>query len=343
MTTPGRRVIVSTMKNEGPYILEWIAYHRAIGFNDFVLFSNDCTDGTNLILNRLDALGIVHHFDNPLGPRMDPQRAAYSRAGKMDLTRGAEWVMVLDADEFLNIRAGNGHLDDLIAACPGADAISLNWRIFGSDGQARMDSAPVTERFTRGSDFEAPENGLVWGFKTMFRPQVFDYYGVHRPRFFKDREITPDLARWVNGSGQDVGDAFHRNGWRSNRDTLGYDLAQVNHYALKSREEFLLKRLRGTANSKNKDRIDTGYWSNFDLNGSEDCSIRTEAIGPGMEALLKDPVLSALQHATLDAARRGIDDQLKDKTWRHFVETGDFGHKTGKAATDTAGSKKKRA
>ncbi|NHX28195.1 glycosyltransferase family 2 protein, partial [Escherichia coli] len=90
MSRHGRKIIVSTMKNEGPYILEWIAYHRAIGFDDFVLFSNDCTDGTNLILNRLDQMGIVQHFDNPLGPRMDPQRAAYSRAGKMAPVRDAD-------------------------------------------------------------------------------------------------------------------------------------------------------------------------------------------------------------------------------------------------------------
>lgn len=337
MTARGKRVVVSTMKNEGPYILEWVAYHRMIGFDDFVLFSNDCTDGTNLILNRLDEMGVIHHFDNPLGPRMDPQRAAYSRAGKMELTRDAEWVMILDADEFLNIHAGQGTVDDLLAGCGECDAISMNWRIFGSNGTARMDTAPVTQRFTHGSDFETPENGLVWGFKTMFRPKVFDYYGVHRPKFHKDREVTPDMARWVNGSGRDVGDKYHVSGWRSNRETLGYELAQVNHYALKSREEFLLKRLRGTANSKNKDRIDTGYWANLDLNGTEDRSIRTQGVAEAVQEFLQDPTLAALHHATLDVARRSIAYQLQDDSWRHFVETGMF------ASDEKGSSRKKRA
>ncbi len=31
----GRTCIVTTMKNEGPFILEWLAYHRAIGGGGF--------------------------------------------------------------------------------------------------------------------------------------------------------------------------------------------------------------------------------------------------------------------------------------------------------------------
>ena len=97
----GRKVLVSTMKNEGPYLLEWLAYHTSIGIDEFCIFSNDCTDGTNPILNRLDQMGVIKHYDNPLGPRMDPQRAAYSRAGKTDFVRSADWVLIVDADEFL--------------------------------------------------------------------------------------------------------------------------------------------------------------------------------------------------------------------------------------------------
>lgn len=324
MSNHGRKIVVSTMKNEAPYLIEWIAYHRMIGFDDFVLFSNDCTDGTNLMLNRLDQMGVVHHFDNPIGPGMDPQRAAYSRAGKMQLTRDADWVLIVDADEFLNIRIGDGHVDDLLDACEGADAISINWRLMGSSGQAHMSTEPVTKRFTRGCTLDKPENGLVWGFKTLFRPKVFDYYGVHRPKFFKDREVTADMATWFNGSGRDLGDALHVNGWRTNADQVGYAFGQVNHYAVKSREEFLLKRLRGTANSKNKDRIDPTYWPKFDLNAFEDTSIRTDGLEAEMAKLLEDPILNALQHAALDSARRTIDDQLTDPIWAGFVETGRF-------------------
>lgn len=317
----GRKVVCSTMKNEGPYLLEWIAHYRNLGFDDFVLFSNDCTDGTNLILNRLDAMGIVHHFDNPIGHRMDPQRRAYSRANQMDVVRDASWVLIADADEFLNVHAGAGTVDDLIAACPEeAEAISVNWRLFGSAGHRHMMPEPVTRRFTRACNVVEPENGLIWGFKTLFRPASFDYFGVHRPRFEKKVEIHDRQVMWVNASGQFIGEQYMRKGWRSNKDIVSYEFAQMNHYAIKSREEFLLKRLRGTANSKDKGRIDMDYWDRFDLNACEDSSIRSGDLQGQMDEMLKDADLAALHRATLDTALRTIEMQLEDPELREFVE-----------------------
>ncbi|WP_306045075.1 glycosyltransferase family 2 protein [Nioella sp. MMSF_3534] len=317
----GRKVVLSTMKNEGPYLLEWIAHYRNLGFDDFVLFSNDCTDGTNLLLNRLDAMGIVHHYDNPLGPRMDPQRRAYSRANQMDVVRDASWVLIADADEFLNVHVGDGTVDALLDACPDStEAISINWRLFGSGGQRHMMPEPVTRRFTRACRVEDPESGLVWGFKTLFRPASFDYFGVHRPRFEKKVEIHPDQVNWVNARGEPMGEKYLRGGWRSNKNIVAYDFAQMNHYAIKSREEFLLKRLRGTANSKDKSRIDLGYWDKFDLNSCEDASIRSGDLQGRMDEMLQDGDLAALHRATLDSALRTIEMQLEDPELREFVE-----------------------
>ena len=60
--------IVTTMKNEGPFILEWIAYHLSIGFTGFTVFSNDCDDGTDQIIVRLQELGVACHVENKLKP-----------------------------------------------------------------------------------------------------------------------------------------------------------------------------------------------------------------------------------------------------------------------------------
>jgi hypothetical protein len=319
-----RITLVSTMKNEGPYILEWIAYHQSIGITDFVIFSNDCSDGTNLILNRLDLMGVITHFDNPLGPRMDPQRAAYSRANKLEEVQASDYVLIVDADEFLNVHTGDRSVNALIDACPDADAISVNWRLMGSCGEAQMQDAPVIKRFTRGSTFDEPENGLVWGFKTLFRPKTFDFMGVHRPKFFKDRELVPGMAKWYNGAGEDVGGTYLQKGWRSNKDTLGYSLAQVNHYAIKSREEFLLKRLRGTANSKNKERIDMGYFGKYNLNTNEDASIPTAGVQDRIDEMMTDADLASLMRACHDSVARTIAYQMQDPKLMRFIETGVF-------------------
>ncbi|MGA1180601.1 MAG: glycosyltransferase family 2 protein [Marivivens sp.] len=52
------------MKNEGPYILEWVAHHLAIGFGHFIVVTNDCEDGTDEILLALQQRGPVTHVIN---------------------------------------------------------------------------------------------------------------------------------------------------------------------------------------------------------------------------------------------------------------------------------------
>ena len=315
---PPRIHLVATLRNEAPYLIEWIAHHRAVGVTDITVFSNDCTDGTNLMLDRLQALGTLRHFDNPLGPRMDPQRRAYSRANRMSQIRGADWVLIVDADEFVNLHAGDRTLPALLETTGYPDALSLGWRLMGSGGARAWVDAPVTGRFTRGDSLTAPSNGLGRGIKTLFRPAAFDYFGVHRPKFEKHRTVLPKL-RWLNGSGEELGPSILRKGWRFPKDEAGYTLGQINHYAVKSREEFLLKRLRGTANSKNKDRLDMGYWQSFDLNADADTSLDP---GPGLaeaERLLADADLAALRRNAIATARKVLAAQLSDPDLRAFV------------------------
>ena len=52
-------VIVGCMKNEAPYIVEWVAYHRAMGVDNFLIYTNDCTDGTDELLDVLAEKGIT--------------------------------------------------------------------------------------------------------------------------------------------------------------------------------------------------------------------------------------------------------------------------------------------
>ena len=51
--------VVSTMKNEGPYILDWVAHYKTLGFDHILVCTNDCTDPTVDILLRLQELGYV--------------------------------------------------------------------------------------------------------------------------------------------------------------------------------------------------------------------------------------------------------------------------------------------
>ncbi|MEM6563191.1 MAG: glycosyltransferase family 2 protein, partial [Pseudomonadota bacterium] len=130
----GRIAVVSTMKNEGPFLLEWIAYHRSIGVQDFVIYTNDCDDGTDHFLQLLQNKGILQHRDNPYrAVNMKPQHAALAAAETEPLVQHASWLICMDVDEYINIHVGQGHLRDLIAAVPDANMISMTWRLFGNN------------------------------------------------------------------------------------------------------------------------------------------------------------------------------------------------------------------
>jgi hypothetical protein len=72
----------------------------------------------------------------------------------------------------------------------------------------------------------------------------------------------------VNGSGQKMTRQFLEGMWRSSAATVGYEFAEMAHFAVKSREAYLLRQLRGNVNSK-PDKYDATYFGIFDRNETE--------------------------------------------------------------------------
>ena len=301
----GQVTAVSMMKDEGPYVIEWVAHHLAVGFTDLVVYTNDCSDGTDDMLIRLEQLGLAHHRRNVIPEGLRPQPSALTYAQDEPVVQGSDWVMVFDADEFLSIRYGDGTLDDLIAAAKVQDAngIVVTWRIFGSGGVVGWSRAPVTEQYLLAAPMTWNKG---WGVKTLFTFDA-DYWklGIHRPKM-KNRHIDtafPDTVKWLNGSGRVMEDYFKFRGWRSITRTVGYDWVQLNHYAVKSVDSYAIRKMRGNVNNK-KDKYNSDYWSLQDRNEDRDDTMlrytvkRNEIIG----LLLTDPELVRLHHAALDRA-----------------------------------------
>ena len=57
-----RILAVTTLRNEAPFIVEWVAHMRAIGVTDLLVYTNDCDDGTDALLAVLANHGILHHI-----------------------------------------------------------------------------------------------------------------------------------------------------------------------------------------------------------------------------------------------------------------------------------------
>lgn len=153
---------VTCVKNEGPFLLEWIAFNRLIGVTDFLFYSNDCSDSTDRLLDALQDRGIVRHLPNPAEGR-NYQMEALKAAAHEDIVVDADWVWIADVDEFLNIHAGDHTIPALIDACGNPQAISLSFQFFANDGIETFEDKPVIEQFTRS------HNPDLWGAKAQLR------------------------------------------------------------------------------------------------------------------------------------------------------------------------------
>ena len=323
MARRARYTILSMMKDEGHGLLEWVAYHRHIGFDTLCVYTNDCSDGTDAMLMRLEELGEVRHFRNDVPAGRKPQPHALRLAGANPAVTDSDWIVALDADEFVSIKVGRGWVDNLVAAVPeGTDAIALTWRFFGSNGLTDWNPGLVTESYTRA----APDDfRRGWGVKTMFRPFEHMKFGIHRPSIHKARAL-PERAgtllaqTWVNGSGAPMPQDFALSGWRSTRPTLGYALAEINHYAVKSREAYLLRRLRGNVNNK-PDKYDASYFALFDRNEIEAPNVRRHlpAVRRRMERYLADPEIERLQRGAMAYHRAQVERLRADPAWTAWL------------------------
>ena len=292
-------VIVGCMKNEAPYIIEWVAYHRAIGFDNFLIYTNGCEDGTDEILDRLQELGVLQHRLNDDWKGKSPQQFALNRALKEPVIEQADWIAHIDVDEFVNVRTGNGTLADLFDAIPDATNLAMTWRLFGHNDVTQLYDDFVIDQFDTCAPKYCPKPHTVWGFKTMFRNiGAYAKMSCHRPN--KLDPAWRQKVKWVNGSGKDITDETAEKGWRSSMKSVGYDLVQLNHYALRSAESFLIKRQRGRALHVDRS-IGINYWIRMDWSVHQDLTIKRNL--PRLRAendrLLADPVLKELHEKGL--------------------------------------------
>jgi hypothetical protein len=303
------RVLATAVKEEAPFLLEWIAYHKLIGFTRIVVFSNSSRDGTEELLAALARAGeIVHHHVTPRR-HQSPQMAAARAFERGEGYRDGAWYMWLDADEFLNIHVGARRLDDLIAAIGPHHGLHVNWRLFGTSGHARFPGRFVSTLFPGATTTRFGANRET---KTLFRKSAailgFAENAVYRPRLATDHGLS--AADFLAGNGQPLlPDGGATVAWLAGDRTfrtnivglgeIGWALAQINHYSVRTPEFFRLKKSRGRGAGKlrlnNNSRHTEEYFRRFNLNGAKDLTIAVweDAVTAEIDRLLGLPGVRA--------------------------------------------------
>ncbi len=211
--------IGAIMKDEGPYLKEWLDFHILIGVNKFYLYDNDSTDNTTEILKPYIERGIVeYHFI----PGKNMQLSAYTEIIQQH-SNDCRWLSFIDLDEFL-VPVQHKNIIEYLHTLPQNFATLItSWVLYGSSNHEQKPDGLVIENYKYRK--KQPS-----GVKSIVNPRLIVSPRIH---------VSHVAGFIIDGNGKKLG----RINQTDNPPAI--DKIRVNHYVTKSREEFEKRIKRG--------------------------------------------------------------------------------------------------
>lgn len=141
----GKGVAICTrIKDEAPYLLEWLEYYKAAGVDHFFIYESFSTDNFREVLQPYIVQGIVTLLAD--WPYVPVTPYAEEDCILRTLNR-FEWVGFLDIDEFLVIKDGSS-VGEFLSRFPGAPAVAFHWLCYGTSGHKQKPQGAVIRAYT---------------------------------------------------------------------------------------------------------------------------------------------------------------------------------------------------
>jgi len=238
--------IAAIVKDEIDSLAEWIAFHRVIGADYFLIADNGSKDGTKEYLESLSGGNWLQTISVATPPDRAPQLVAYRELTAL-CPEDVDLIAFIDADEYiLPVPPAGEETSDPRARMhawletrfgdPGVSAITLNWACFGSSGHRFKKDGLVIERFQKRAKQGFGPNHH---YKSIVRRTALErMQNPHHPGL-----ISGDIR---NAKGQSFEYRLSREGVlrRGLSEEIVWDEVRLNHYLVKSVEEFVLKKAR---------------------------------------------------------------------------------------------------
>jgi len=241
--------VAAIYKCETPWLREWIEYHRNRGVEHFLLFNNDDDPvPSEQILAPYVASGLVTVHRLPGKAR---QYQAIQASCEI-LRYRFRWMAHIDLDEFLLPRRCDS-LCEMLEDYERHPGLAINWRLFGTSGLRRRPRSQIND-LLRCSEPTFFRNHFVKSIVDPARVVAFE-----DPHFFQ-------LA-----DGPTV-DETHRplRDWHNKE--CPQSIVRINHYSLRSLQDFFVKIARGRATTTGSRDIE--YFLNHDRNECFDDEIK---------------------------------------------------------------------
>jgi hypothetical protein len=221
--------ICAIFKDEAASLLEWLAFHKMIGVDLFVLYDNGSSDGGGELVRRSSFARNVTLIGWPERPG---QLSAYNHF-RLHHAPAFTWAAFIDIDEFIMPLAGSSIRDILMRKIYRPySQILLQWLVFGPSGHDRRPGGLVIENYTRRLPESADASRHV---KTLVRTEHL--LGI---------DYTPHAAECSGPACNTRGEAVLP---YAIQPTECHEVMTIHHYFTKSQEDWALKRRRGRGDS----------------------------------------------------------------------------------------------
>lgn len=255
----GQVAVVAIVKDEAPYLKEWLDYHRLIGVDRFFIYDNDSKDDTVQVLEPYIKAGIVEY---KFFPGSGMQEKAYFDcarrvAGKVD------WLITIDVDEFVQCLNGYSLVAWLEQLPKYVSQVEFGWMIYGSNGFVKKPDGMVIENYNRHAT-----NDFLADYKSVVRPDRV--VGISFPHEYQVIGLTVDENKKILWSYPKCSVPGARPSSKKK--------FRVNHYYSKSLVEFQEKSKRGDASVPNRKPRNISDFKEHDQNQIIDDSMYPYAV-----------------------------------------------------------------
>ena len=138
-------------KNEDKYISEWVYYHLKLGFDKIVIYDN--SDDNSLMSTHLknDTRIEIHHKPNENNKFEHHLKIDEFIQNEKTINR-FKYIAVLDVDEFIVLKKHKSIKEFMNFINLKEGCLGINWMLFGSNNNKEYSESFVLNRFTRCND-----------------------------------------------------------------------------------------------------------------------------------------------------------------------------------------------
>lgn len=247
--------MISCYRRETPWLVEWLEYHMVIGFEHFYLYCNDENVAESAaVLEPYVAAGLVTLKHDP-APYV--QQRVYKEINRCN----TEWLAVVDLDQLI-VPAKHDDIRDYLRTVD-APGVVINWMLYGTSGNHDRPATQINHLLRR-----APADAKAnWHLNNICRPSIVDPNGPwingHVLPYYENPVTTAGVEHKISVTNDA---AFS---------SPLHDTCYLNHYVLRSRVDYEIKRQRGVSDGEHSgpSKFDSGFFDAHDCNDVFDDTI----------------------------------------------------------------------